>query len=255
VRAKNASVTFLAVLLFLLGSYSVRANTVPTRGQSSYGEAASFLQSAPGTSVVSSGVTIDEQSLCSASDSTVSGTTSGCALSYAYKIASSIPAGTTQLTITIPIPAGAVISIDSLSSTGMGILTDDDGFSGSNVFSTSGLSQADLAALPNTAISFGTNSSGPYITFNDPLTLPDFPSGLNGLAFFLDVATDSSGDPFTCGTDSHGNPSCSGTQIPPIPFPALQIVPSASNMPEPSVLLNLASGLGLLGLYRRRVKI
>jgi hypothetical protein len=119
---RNAAAVVLS--LSLLASQCVRANTVPPRSQSSYGDSGSFIQSAPGTSVVSNGVTIDEQSFCSFSESSGS----SCALSYAYEIASNIPSGTTSLTITIPVPAGAVIDTN-FSSNGMGILTDDDGAS------------------------------------------------------------------------------------------------------------------------------
>jgi hypothetical protein len=230
----------------LLAVSSASANAVPTRPKSAYGGSGSFIQSPPGTSVVSSGVTIDEESFCSDSESLGD----SCALSYAFQIASDIPAGTTSLTITIPVPAGAVLSTFG-SSIGMGILTDDSsGISSPNLFFTAGLSQADVAALSSTAITFGLDGSGnPYITLNNPLSLADFPAGLNGLAFSLDVATDADGDPFTCPALN-----CTGDDIPPIPTPALGIEPSMGTAPEPGTLLSLFPALGLLGLYRRRSK-
>ncbi len=230
----------------LLAVSSASANAVPTRPQSAYGDSGSFIQSPPGTSVVSSGVTIDEESFCSFSDSFGN----SCALSYAFQIASNIPPGTTSVTITIPVPAGATLSTFG-SSIGMGILTDDSsGISSPNLFFTAGLSEADLAALPSTAITFGLDGSGnPYITINNPLSLADFPAGLNGLAFSLDVASDAGGDPFTCPALT-----CTGDDIPPIPTPALKISPSSTTAPEPGTLLSLFPALGLLGLYRRRSK-
>jgi hypothetical protein len=230
----------------LLAVSPAGANSVPTRPRSSYGDSASFIQSPPGTSVVSSGITIDEESFCSFSNSFGD----SCALSYAFQIASNLPLGTTSVTITVPVPAGAVLSTLP-SSIGMGILTDDSsGITSPNLFATAGLSQADLTALPNGDITFGLDGSGnPFITINNPLTLANFPAGLNGLAFFLDVATDAGGDPFTC-------PSlkCTGNDIPPIPTPELAITSSTVTAPEPGVLLSLIPCLGLLGLYRRRSK-
>jgi hypothetical protein len=228
----------------LLAVSSASANAVPTRPKSAYGDSGSFIQSAPGTSVVSSGVTIDEESFCSDSESFAN----SCALSYAFQIASNIPPGTTSLTITIPVPAGAVLSTSG-SSIGMSILTDDSsGITSPNLFSTAGLSQADVAALPSTAITFGLNGSGnPFITLNNPLTLANFPAGLNGLAFSLDVASDAGGDPFTC-----PSLTCTGDDIPPIPTPELAITSSTATAPEPGTLLCLFPALGLLGLYRRR---
>jgi hypothetical protein len=230
----------------LLTVSSASANGVPTRPQSAYGDGASFIQSPAGTSALSSGVTIDEESFCSFSDSFAD----SCALSYAFQIASNIPAGTTSLTITIPVPAGAVLSTSG-SSIGMGILTDDSsGNPTPNLFSTAGLSEDDLTALPDSAITFGLDASGnPFITLNNPLSLAHFPAGLNGLAFSLDVASDAGGDPFTCPALT-----CTGDDIPPIPTPALKISSSTATAPEPGTLLSLFPALGLLGLYRRRSK-
>jgi hypothetical protein len=247
-RSSNTLALFLALsTASLLAVSPAGANSVPTRTQSSYGDAGSFIQSAPGTSVVSSGITIDEQSFCSDSESFAN----SCALSYGFQIASNLPLGTTSVTITIPVPAGAVLST-SFSPIGMGILTNDDGGSvtGPNVFFTPGLLDADLTALPAGAITFGLDASGnPFITLNNPLSLTNFPTGLNGLAFYLDVATDAGGDPFTCPALA-----CTGSDIPPIPTPDLKISSSTATAPEPGTLLSLFPALGLLGLYRRRSK-
>jgi hypothetical protein len=244
----STSLTLLLALsaASLLAVSSASANSVPTRPKSSYGDSGSFIQSPAGTSVVSSGVTIDEESFCSFSNSFGD----SCALSYAFQIASNLPLGTTSVTITVPVPAGAVL-LTSSSSIGMGILTDDSsGITTPNLFSTAGLSQTDLLALPDGDITFGLDGSGnPFITINNPLALANFPSGLNGLAFFLDVAADAGGDPFTCPALT-----CTGNDIPPIPAPELAITSSTATAPEPGTLLSLFPALGLLGLYRRRSK-
>ncbi len=181
------------------------ANSVPTRTQSSYGDGPSYIQST--SSSASGGVTINEESFCSFSHSF----DTSCALSYAYQIVSPLPAGVTGLTISIAVPAGAVLDTNG-SSIGMGILTDDSfGFTGTpNVFYTAGVSAGDLAALPSSETSYGVDGSGDsYITINDPSFLA---AHGDGLAFVLDVATDTSGDPFTCG--SSGTTPCSSDQIP-----------------------------------------
>jgi hypothetical protein len=248
---KMRSSTTLALLFTLsvaslLAVSSASANAVPTRPQSSYGDGPSYIQST--SSSASEGVTINEESFCSFSDSF----DTNCALSYAYQIASPLPAGATGLTITIAVPAGAVLDTNG-SSNGMGILTDDSsGFTGTpNVFYTAGVSASDLAALPSSETSYGVDGSGnSYITINDPSFLA---AHGDGLAFVLDVATDTSGDPFTCGS-SGTTPVCSSGQIPGAPSPELTITTSSTPTPEPGTLLSLFPALGLLGLYRRRSK-
>ncbi|HUJ31012.1 MAG TPA: PEP-CTERM sorting domain-containing protein [Candidatus Acidoferrum sp.] len=228
---------------------AARANGVPTRTQSSYGQdGPSYLQ-ATGSST-SSGMLIDSQSLCPFSFG--SPTDGGsCELSYAFQFDAStpIPADATGLTISVQVPDGSFLRSD----TSFGILTDDnfDNFGGYNVFHTDGVSDADIAAL-NTAndisLVIDATTGTASITISDLSLLA---GGGNGLAFYLDVASDAIGDEFPCDPSGTQN-VCANGDLPAAPSPTVDFIRSTSTAPEPGTLLSLASGLGLLGLYRRR---
>lgn len=236
----------LALVSALMIVGSANANAVPTRTQSSYGmDGPSFIQ-ATGSST-SEAVLIDSQSLCpfSLGSPTSSGS---CDLSYAYQFDAStpLPAGATSLTITVEASAGTFLPLD----TSFGILTDDnsDSFGGYNVFHSDNLSDADIATLNGEgAISLTINQATGVASIT--INLLDLPSGAsNGLAFYLDVASDTDGDPFTC--NPSGTPNVC-TDLPAAPSPMLDIT-TTQKTPEPGALVCLASAVGLLGFYRRR---
>jgi len=249
-RPRNVLVPLALCAAALLISSAAKAGTVPTHTQSSYGsDGPSYLQ---GTgSSTSNGMLIDNQSLCPFS---LGSPTSGgsCELSFAYQFDAStpIPADATGLTISVQLPDGTFFRDDTSS---FGILTDDnfDSFGGYNVFNTAGLSQSDVNTLAadnvmNVVIDPTTGIA--TLTINNLSLLPD---GGNGLAFYLDLAFDADGDEFPC--DASGTPNvCASGDLPGAPSPTVDFITSTSTAPEPGTLLSLVSGLGLLGLYRRR---
>src|SRR5271166_1682037 len=164
----------------LLAVSSASANSVPTRTRSDYGASPSTVESGP-VSFSAGGLTIGGLSFCA--DNSISPGNPTCNLSLDYQIESALPAGTTSLTVTVPVPSGTSL-ID------FGIMTNGDSFSGDPIF-FSPFSQSDILGLPNGAITFGTDGSGnPFITINDPLT--NLPGGGNGLALFYDLSDNSS---------------------------------------------------------------
>ena len=250
-RPRNVLVPLALCAAALLIGSAVNAGTVPTHTQSSYGQdGPSYLQSTG--SSTSNGMLIDNQSLCPFSFGSPTGNGS-CELSFAYQFDAStpIPADATGLTITVQLPEGTFFA----SGSAFGILTDDnfDNFGGYNVFHTDGLSQDDVNTLAtdnvmNVVIDSTTGIA--TLTIND---LSQLPNGGNGLAFYLDLAFDADGDQFPCDASGTTNVCASG-DLPGAPSPTVDFTTSGTGTtaPEPGTLLSLVSGLGLLGLYRRR---
>lgn len=242
----STALTFLFTLsaASLLAVSSANANSVPTRTRSDYGEAASTILATG--SFPTGGVSVAEQSFCSASDSDL--TDGLCALSYAYQLPSTLPAGAIGLTITVPVPSGA--SLLSTSPVSFGILTNDQGFAGGNVFYSPSVSDAQLTALGAGVITYGTEDSNTvaFLTINDLSQIPD---GGDSLAFFMDVGDNSNGGGSFCADKS--DTQCTFDLPSGIPEPGVIFkVAAAPAAPEPGTLLCLFPALGLLGLYRRR---
>lgn len=156
------------------------------------------------------------------------------------------------MTITVPTAAGSTVEI--LPPASVGILTSDS--PGGNIF-FSPLTQAQVLALPGTAVSTGVDGSGnAFITIND-LSL------LSNLAFYvdlLDVSGSSGNGPFGNGdfcsdkncVDASGSPV--NFDVPALSTPEVTLGAAQKNAPEPGTLLSLLSGLSLLGFVRRRAK-
>lgn len=151
------------------------------------------------------------------------------------------------MTITVPTASGSTVEI--LPPASVGILTNDS--PGGNIY-FSPLTQAQVSALPSTAVSTGVDGSGnAFITINDLSLLPD-------LAFYVDLLDVS--DPFGDGSghfcsdnscvDASGSPV--NFDVPKLSTPEVTLIANQKTAPEPGTLLSLISGLSLLGFVRRR---
>jgi hypothetical protein len=221
-------------------AFSASANSVPTRTRSSYGDAGSLiLQSAETTT---DGVVIDSQSFCSdANTNTVAGT---CQVGFSFKIVS-LPAGTTSLSITLPIPGGTTLDPNTLA----GILTNDSSATTPNVPFSPNLSAADVLSLGTLgAINFSQTPGKVILSFTSPFA---FSTQGSDLSLFLDLTDNSTGGNF-CYKGSLCTPDVPDLKL---VTPVADVNGSVVPAPEPASILMLGSGLlGLVGFGRRRRK-
>jgi hypothetical protein len=223
------------------------ANSIPAKTRSGYGNDGS--PQLVSSSTTSDGVTINEIFFCS--DATQSAITGNCDGSLAYQITSALPAGTTGITLDLPLPAGT--SQANEFGLQVGFLTNDNPILSPTApilpFSPFTLAQAGLFDA-----SVGTDALGnPTFTLLSPLTIP---GGGTGLTLYVDLAdnNNTTGSGFCYQAGTNGASCKGGSDIPKLlPAPQVSTTGGTAPMPEPSSLMMLGSGLvGLLGFARRR---
>ncbi len=219
------------------------ANAVPTRTRSSYGQAGSLILNTGTTTT--DGVTIDSQEFCS--DAITSPDSGTCQIAFGFQITSALPASGQSLSLTLPVPSGA--SLDSFLPS-FGLLTNDDEIPDGNVF-FSPFSDADVAALSDTALLFGTDGAGnPTFTFSLPIGLP---GAGKGLALFMNITNPLKDGGVYCYQKGTGTTpdTCTVGDFPGIPTPEVKL--TTSTVPEPASLSLLLTGLlGVGGFYLRK---
>jgi PEP-CTERM motif len=221
-------------------AFSASANSVPTRTRSSYGDAGSLILQTAET--VTDGVTIDSQSFCSdANTNTAAGT---CQVGFSFQIQGALPAGTTSLSITLPIPAGTTLDPNTLA----GILTNDSSATTPNVPFSPNLSAADVLSLGTLgAINFSQAPGKVVLSFTSGFA---FSTQGTELALFLDLTDNSTASGNFCYKGSLCTPDVPDLKL---VTPVADVNGSIVPTPEPASILMLGSGLlGLVGFGRRR---